>query len=130
MKHLIEIMCEIVMHLCQILAVIVITIGIVKSLFIFAKDSLFWIHRTKAIQESRYELGHSLSLGLGFLIAASILKTTVAPSWTDIGQLASIIAIRTLLNYFLLVEVEKYAEKKEQKPCKGNDRTAPGGGEV
>jgi uncharacterized membrane protein len=30
------------------------------------------------------------------------LKTTIAPSWNDIGQLAAIIAIRTLLNSLLL----------------------------
>ena len=54
---------------------------------------------------SRLELGHAFSLGLGFLIGASILNTTLAPSWNEIGQLGAIIAIRTALNYFLLKEI-------------------------
>ncbi|MBU0677226.1 MAG: DUF1622 domain-containing protein [Verrucomicrobia bacterium] len=57
------------------------------------------------------ELGHSFSLGLGFLIGASILNTTIAPTWNDIGQLAAIIAIRTILNYFLLKEIAGIAAK-------------------
>jgi uncharacterized membrane protein len=46
-------------------------------------------------------------LGLAFLIGASILKTIIAPTWNDIGQLAAIIGIRTALNYFLLKDVNK-----------------------
>ena len=55
----------------------------------------------------RIQLGHSLSLGLEFLVGADILKTAVAPSWQDIGQLAAIIAIRTVVNFLLIWEMEK-----------------------
>lgn len=95
-----------VVNLCQILAMFVIVIGVVKAMIIFIKDALFGLKASIAINESRLELGHTFSLGLGFLIGASILKTTLAPTWNDIGQLASIIAIRTILNYFLLKEVK------------------------
>jgi len=53
------------------------------------------------------QLGHSLSLGLEFLVGADILKTAVAPTWQDIGQLGAIIAIRTVVNFLLVWEVEK-----------------------
>ena len=42
-----------------------------------------------------------LVLALEFLLAADILKTAISPTWTDIGQLAAIAAIRTFLNYSL-----------------------------
>jgi uncharacterized membrane protein len=42
-----------------------------------------------------------LVLALEFLLAADILRTAISPSWTDIGQLAAIAAIRTFLNYSL-----------------------------
>ncbi|MBN2711175.1 MAG: DUF1622 domain-containing protein [Planctomycetes bacterium] len=96
-----------VFNICQLLAIIVISIGIFKAVLIFFKDALFGDSSAKAIQESRMELGHSFSLGLGFLIGSSILKTTITPSWDDIGQLAAIIAIRTLLNYFLLRDIRQ-----------------------
>jgi len=58
------------------------------------------------MMRSRIKLGHSLSLGLELLIGADTLKTAVAPSWTEIGQLAAIIGIRTVLNLFLQRELE------------------------
>ncbi|RMF24300.1 MAG: DUF1622 domain-containing protein, partial [Cyanobacteria bacterium J083] len=42
-----------------------------------------------------------------FLIGASILKTTISPTWNDIGQLAAIIILRTMLNYLLLRAIEQ-----------------------
>ena len=42
-----------------------------------------------------------LVLALEFRLAADILRTAISPTWTDIGQLAAIAAIRTFLNYSL-----------------------------
>jgi uncharacterized membrane protein len=59
----------------------------------------------------RLTLGRFLALGLEFQLAGDILKTAVAPSWEQIGQLAAIAAIRTVLNYFLGKEI---AEERRQ----------------
>ncbi len=58
-------------------------------------------------EDIRLNLGQWLTLALEFELAADILRTAVAPSWNDIGQLAAIIVIRTTLNYFLQKELEK-----------------------
>jgi uncharacterized membrane protein len=42
-----------------------------------------------------------LLLGLELELAADIIRSVVAPTWQDIGKLAAIAAVRTLLNYFL-----------------------------
>jgi uncharacterized membrane protein len=55
----------------------------------------------------RLSLGRSLALALEFETGADILKTAVAPSWNEIGQLAAIIVLRTLLNYFLEQELQR-----------------------
>lgn len=110
LDHILRTGNAIVVAVCQILAMVVISIGIVKALGIFLKDVLSPGRSAVAIQESRLELGHSFSLALGFLIGASILKTTLAPTWSDIGQLASIIAIRTILNYFLLHDISAQSD--------------------
>jgi uncharacterized membrane protein len=39
--------------------------------------------------------------GLQFALAADIVRSAIAPSWEQIGQLAAIAAIRTFLSYFL-----------------------------
>jgi len=64
-----------------------------------------------------------LLLGLEFELAADIVRTAIAPTWTDIGQLAAIGFIRTVLNYFLEKDLEKYepqageTEKKRSVPA-------------
>jgi uncharacterized membrane protein len=57
--------------------------------------------------DSRHYLGHCLSIGLEFLIGADILKSAISPTWQDIGQLAAIVGIRTVLNYFLTRELKQ-----------------------
>jgi uncharacterized membrane protein len=47
-----------------------------------------------------------LLLGLEFLLASDIIRTAIAPTWSDIGQLAAIAVIRTFLNYFLARDIE------------------------
>jgi uncharacterized membrane protein len=39
--------------------------------------------------------------GLQFALAADIVRSTIAPSWEQIGELAAIAAVRTFLSYFL-----------------------------
>lgn len=57
----------------------------------------------------RLRLGRWLTLALEFELAADILRTAVAPSWDEIGKLAAIVVLRTVLNYFLQKEVAKAA---------------------
>jgi uncharacterized membrane protein len=52
------------------------------------------------------QFGVWLLLGLQFALAADIVRSVIAPSWNDIGQLAAIAAIRTFLNYFLEKDIE------------------------
>ena len=59
----------------------------------------------------RLTLGRFLALGLEFQLASDVLRTTVAPSCRELGQLAAVAAIRTALNYFLSKEI---AEERRQ----------------
>ncbi len=113
LKHWLQMLNGIIVILCQFLAMVVLSIGIFKALKIYLGDVLTPGRSADSVKASRLELGHSFSLALGFLIGASILKTTLAPTWTDIGQLAAIIAIRTLLNYFLLRDIAVHSQPKQ-----------------
>jgi uncharacterized membrane protein len=86
-------------------AALIILIGAVQALWIYFRRALLATSSFTEMTQSRIKLGHSLSLGLEFLIGADILKTAVAPTWNDIGQLAAVIAIRTVLNFFLMREL-------------------------
>jgi hypothetical protein len=63
----------------------------------------------------RLRLGRWLAVALEFELAADILRTAVAPTWTEIGQLAAIVVLRTVLNYFLQQEIDK-AEARHPAP--------------
>lgn len=92
-----------------------------RSLLVFARHSSAQTaagrsHDVK--EEIRLRLGRWLALALEFLVAADILRTSVAPTWNEIGQLAAVVILRTVLNYFLQSEIDK-AEAREQDRTEG-----------
>ncbi|MBE9168645.1 DUF1622 domain-containing protein [Pleurocapsales cyanobacterium LEGE 06147] len=101
-----------VVSLCQLLALFVIVTGIIKALIIYCKYVFSDSRSALAFQASRLELGYSFSLGLSFLVGGRILRTTIAPTWNDLGKLAVIIAIRTVLNYNCVSPDTIYAKRK------------------
>jgi uncharacterized membrane protein len=62
---------------------------------------------SRAFVPVRLTLGRFLALGLEFQLASDVLRTAVAPSFRELGQLAAVAAIRTALNYFLSREIEE-----------------------
>lgn len=65
----------------------------------------------EAKEQVRLRLGRWLALALEFELGADVLRTAVAPTWSEIGQLAAIAAVRTALNYFLQKEIDKAANR-------------------
>ncbi len=101
--------------LAELAAAVVISIGIVQSLVIYFVRHLCRKCPFHHMTRGRIKLGHALSLSLELLIGADILKSALAPTWTDLGQLAAIVAIRTVVNYFLLYEMEKVRTEEEEE---------------
>ena len=58
-------------------------------------------------------------LALEFALAADIVRTAIAPTWDDIGHLAAIALIRTVLNYFLERDMEEFAPTAEEPNAGG-----------
>lgn len=67
----------------------------------FEKDA---VSKSESI---RQRLGAHLLLGLEIFIAADIISSAVSPSWEKVGILASIVGVRTVLSYFLRIEVKQ-----------------------
>lgn len=59
----------------------------------------------------RLDVGRYLTLGLEFQLAGDILRTAIAPTFEEIGQLAAVAAIRTALNFFLGREIKEEREE-------------------
>ena len=60
----------------------------------------------------RLTLGSYLLLGLEILIAADVIKTIRNPNLKEIAILASIVTIRTVISYFLDLEMVELESKK------------------
>lgn len=76
-------------------------------------------------EQVRLRLGRWLAVALEFELAADILRTGIAPTWNEIGQLAAIAVLRTGLNYFLQREIDATAVRERGRGAAGADRTPP-----
>ena len=86
----------------------VITWGILVSLVEYIKLEVRRAKGTSICRDRemlRHHLGSSLLLGLEFLVAADVAHTIIEPSLAELAVLGSIVAIRTVLNYFLNKEL-------------------------
>lgn len=58
-------------------------------------------------RQYRRDVGKAILLGLEFLVAGDIIRTVaVDPTFTEVGVLAAVVAIRTFLSFSLEVELE------------------------
>jgi uncharacterized membrane protein len=92
---------EILTSFCHLLVLMVIAFGVVGALVTFLREFFSTKDTDRAFQKSRLMMGYSFSLGLSFLIGATILKTMVSSQWNDLVRLAIIILIRTTINLLL-----------------------------
>ncbi|BBX17292.1 hypothetical protein CRI77_04890 [Mycolicibacterium duvalii] len=96
-------MVDLMVRLIEGCGAVVIMVGAVVATVKFA---VALVRRDIAAFSSvRLTLARFLVLGLEFQLAADVLRTAISPSFEEIGKLAAIAAIRTLLNYFLNREI-------------------------
>ena len=69
----------------------------------------------------RLRLGRWLAVALELELGADILRTAVAPTWDEIGQLAAIVVLRTALNFFLQKEIDKAETRRVGVAAEGGD---------
>ncbi len=79
--------------------------GVVRGAWLFVRRH----PPAGAREELRLRLARWLAVALEFELAADILRTAIAPTWDEIGKLAAIATIRTLLNVFLEREIRQAA---------------------
>lgn len=88
--------------------VIIIIRGGLRAAFIFFSQCLF---RGKGCLEEqqdeiRKRLGLGIIIGLEFILAGDVISTLLLPDYYNLGMLAILVFIRTVLNFFLERELE------------------------
>jgi uncharacterized membrane protein len=96
----------------EVVAALMIGIGAVEALvrLVMPKSKFGRTAPFAKYREIFVRFGVWLMLGLQFELAADVIRSAISPSWTEIGQLAAIAAIRTLLNYFLAKDIMEQVE--------------------
>jgi len=94
------------------IGVFVIVVGALRSvyqLYLFFKKEKF---NTDYI---RLQFGNSVILGLEFLVGADIVGSLVEPDYYNLGLLAIIVLIRTVLSYFLNLELRALSPQQRSE---------------
>jgi uncharacterized membrane protein len=87
--------------------VVVIVVGLLLATGVFALAQRERTPRVLAYRVYRQQVGKAILLGLEFLVAGDIIRTVaVDPSFTGVGVLAILVAVRTFLSFTLEVELE------------------------
>lgn len=106
MEEIIKISTTTIAQFIEFLSAIIIAYASLKAVIYYFKDSFSKTSGYLPNTNIRLSLGKSLAIALELLLGADILKTAIAPTWTEIGQLAAIATLRTALNYFLERELK------------------------
>ncbi len=119
---------DILVRFVEAAGAVVIFVGAVIAAIRFVVTGLR-TRSAEAFVPVRLGLGRFLELGLEFQLASDVLRTAIAPSFREIGQLAAVAAIRTALNYFLGREIKEEREQLTREhngpapdPTRGGNR--------
>lgn len=89
----------------DLVGVIIIAIGLITVSIRFIRNLAQ--KDSNAYTTYRSSIGRTLLLGLEFLVAADIIRTVATtPTFSSVGVLAAIVAIRTFLSWSLQLEIE------------------------
>lgn len=99
---------ELVALFIQAGAVLVVTFGSAQALLLAAAAVFQGEADAQRGREIWLKFATWILLALEFALAADLVRTAVAPTWEDIGKLAVIATIRTMLNYFLAKDIAAF----------------------
>jgi uncharacterized membrane protein len=101
-------------HIIELVGAAVIALALLIFIYRFTVSHL-GIKPHSGNIELRVKFGSYLTLVLELLLGADILVTAVAPTWEDIGKLAAIASIRTVLNYFLERDLKSWERESNEE---------------
>lgn len=98
--------------------VAVMVVGIAIAFVLYVRDLVTTSDRIGSYRGARHHIGRSILLGLELLVAGDIIRTVaVSPTFTSVGVLAIIVAIRSFLAMTLEMEIEgRWPWQRAERP--------------
>ena len=98
----------------ELIATVLIAIGgigaVARVIRLLAERSA----HVRTIKDIWLRLAGWILLALEFTLAADIIRTSISPSWEDLGKLAAIAAIRTVLSIFLERDLSTFERERAE----------------
>jgi uncharacterized membrane protein len=125
MEELLGISARYIGFALEAMAITIVAVGSIKAFFAGLGAMVLRPSLHDAIREVWLDYARYLIAALTFQLAADIVRTTVTPTWDDIGRLAAIAVTRTFLSYFLERDLVEVRERRSgTKHAEGAPREA------
>lgn len=103
-------------EIIEAMALVVIAMGTLQAFFFMGIFTVLSRRAADAdVRQIWTRYARWLVTGLTFQLAADIIRTTLTPSWQDIGQVAAIAVIRTFLDYCLMHDLAEMRERRRSR---------------
>ena len=109
LEHLVEIVLEVLIPICELIGICVVAISAVRAFWQYVRSL---VTRTRC--DVKYQLANGLALSLEFKMAAEILKTVIIRDFGELMILGAVIILRALLSLLIHFEM-KHGEGAESK---------------
>ena len=100
-KDWISVAAEYAVSAIDAMALLLIAVGTIEMFFTCVRSVFSPSPTGGELRDAYLRYARWLIAGLTFQLAMDIIESARAPTWDDIGRLASIAVIRTFLNFFL-----------------------------
>lgn len=91
--------------------VLLLVVGAVQALAAIVRLLAGRSSMAPAVREAWMHYAAWILLALEFALAADLIRTVVAPTWDEVGKLATIAVIRTGLGWFLGRDITEFRER-------------------
>jgi uncharacterized membrane protein len=121
-KDWISVVAEYAVSAIDGMALLLIAVGTIEMFFTCVRSVFSPSPTGRELRDAYLRYARWLIAGLTFQLAMDIIESARAPTWDDIGRLASIAVIRTFLNFFLERDIAEAVKLRM-----GSEGNAPSG---
>jgi uncharacterized membrane protein len=109
LKDWVSVVAEYIVSAIDAMALLLIAVGTIEMFFTCVRAVFSPSSTGRELRDGYLRYARWLMAGLTFQLAMDIIESARAPTWDDIGRLASIAVIRTFLNFFLERDIAEAA---------------------
>ena len=96
---------KIAILLIELAGIVIIVISMVRGFIGYLKHQ----------DSTRIDLAQGIMLGLEFKIGSEVLRSVIVSGWSELGTLAAIILLRSLLTFLLHWEIDVEEKRQAEK---------------